>query len=132
MTQPSFRPDDRPARQEERDEQLTPPSNSLPDRSLLEQVLLETVAAVGEDAGIDESCMQAMRDVARRHRGSALSHDPVAVDLIAAVLRHCFRTRDVSADFWASVSHQIAESLMEDPVARNRLERLWTRLTEAV
>ncbi|MCE9527088.1 MAG: hypothetical protein K8R36_13660 [Planctomycetales bacterium] len=101
------------------------------DGGLLEQVLQATLFGAGEGGSPDEPLMASLMEVARRHQGRPLSLDPVLVDLIQAIVRiNLSHLAGRDAD-WRAMSRQIAATLWEDQPAQERLERFWTRLSEA-
>ena len=65
----------------------------------------------------------------RRHKTTALGA-PVVTELVNALLRLRFGQLTQSGDFWLRMSRWIAETLLEDPASRGRLETLWTQLSE--
>ena len=112
-------------------EQTVPDPKPTPDASLLEQVLRETLVAADSGEPLDPADTQTLVAVARRHRNSPLRLDPVAVDLVQSILQGRFRHLSGRPEFLATMSRQIAETLMDDPQTRQRLEAFWSRLSEA-
>jgi hypothetical protein len=101
------------------------------DRALLEKVLEETLSASHHGAPGSITGLEALRDVARRYRGQPLVLDPVAMELVWAMLRSSFpKVREGSRE-WRTMSTRIAQTLLDDPVARERLKAFWGRLTES-
>jgi hypothetical protein len=102
-------------------------SESTGDRALFDAVLRETESAfVGLDP--DGSAVIAdLRQVARAHPNqpfdAAIGAEMVGVLLDAQVSRMVAASR-----MWGHVCRRVAGSLCEDPVARERLERLWNYL----
>lgn len=96
---------------------------------ILEQVLRETLSLAEQDRSLDEAECEALCDVARRHGG--LLETQVAEELVAAVLSTRLG-RVVAPSLREPMSRTIAETLLDDPPARKRLESLWRRLREAV
>ena len=96
---------------------------------ILEQVLRETLSLAEDDAALNAAELEALRDVARRRRG-ALS-DTEATELAAAVLSTRWG-RIIENSQRQRMARTIAETLLDDPRARERLEALWRRLCEAV
>jgi len=108
-----------------------PPEEKSADGGLLEQVLQETLFGSGEGGSLDEPLMASLVEVARRHQGRPLSLDPVLVDLVQAIVRiNLSHLAGKDAD-WQGMSRQIAATLWEDQPSQERLERFWTRLSEA-
>jgi hypothetical protein len=98
------------------------------DRSLLENVLRQTLEDSEAGMPLEGADKEALLQVAQRHRQEPFSLEPIVVELVQAVLRTHFDKRSDSSEFWGVVSAQIAQTLFEDPVASPRLERLWRRL----
>nr|MBL7038366.1 hypothetical protein [Pirellulaceae bacterium] len=96
---------------------------------LMDQVLQETLAATDADTPLDPSELEALIDVARQHSGQTLAS--VVVELVEAVLATRFGGISDGGDRWRSMASAIAETLMDDPASRDRLESLWARLCEA-
>jgi hypothetical protein len=109
-----------------------PPHEEKPaDGGLLEKVLQATLFGSGDGGSPDEPLMASLVEVARRHQGRPLSLDPVLVDLIQAIVRiNLSHLAGRDAD-WHAMSRQIAATLWEDQRSQERLERFWTRLSEA-
>lgn len=109
------------------------PESQRPDsqpghrRALLERVLRQTLLDDERDGPLDEADRRALAEVARRHRGKPLTLEPVGVDLVQAVLMTHFAGLADRPGFWRRVSLPIAETLLDDPVARGRIETLWDR-----
>jgi hypothetical protein len=96
---------------------------------LLENVLRKTLSVCTSDEPLDKAEMQRFLEVARRHREQPLSADPVVRELVLAALEGHF-AGERGEDFWQATAAQIAQTLLDDPVARPRLERFWGRLCE--
>jgi len=107
------------------------PRPVAPDPALLERVLEETLS---EDAvaNLDSAALRAMGEVAGRFRGAALAIDPIAVELVKALLKTHFTGFRISDALWEEVSRQIATTLCEAPDTQAKLERLWSQLSELV
>lgn len=97
------------------------------DRNLLEKVLQETMAVVS--VGPNE--LSALIDVGRRHAGQPLALEPVAVELVDAILRHRLPSINMQGPSRHEMLVQIAEAMLDDPRSEQRLKGLWARLTEA-
>jgi hypothetical protein len=55
--------------------------------------------------------------------------EPVAIELVYAVLEgHFVVGASVAGEFWRTAAGHIAQTLLDDPGAKARLERFWTRL----
>ena len=99
---------------------------------LMERVLQETLSATARGQPLDAAEMAALLDVARRHAGAALSLEPVAVDLVQALLQVRFASLVTEAEFRLAAATRIATTLWDDPPSHDRLEVFWNRLSEAV
>jgi hypothetical protein len=104
------------------------PKQTVPARDLLEQVLRQTLNGASETA--DPAALEALSLVAARHRGRPLELQPVAVDLVHAVLSAQFPGQFGDAAGARELSAEIARTLFDDPPSRHRLEALWSRLAE--
>jgi hypothetical protein len=97
--------------------------------AVLEQVLRETLSLAGEMKSRDGAEVEALREVARR-RGGEFSVT-IAADLVSAVLSLRFGSL-LAPSQQEPAARNIAATMMGDPRARRRLERLWEHLCEAV
>ena len=100
-----------------------------PDASLLESVLRQTEAMTDADEPPSRAEMEAVEEVARRLAGEPFSLDPVAVELVSAMLLVQYGSQWNSPGLWRVVSERIARSIFESPPSRERMERLWDRLS---
>jgi len=100
-----------------------------PDPGLLERVLEETLSN-GAVSHLEPVELRALAAVAKRYPGTSLTVDPIAVELVESILKTRFRGLDVSDMFWREVSQRIATTLYEAPDTQERLERLWSQLSE--
>jgi hypothetical protein len=105
------------------------PAEAAPLGDLLDAVVQRTVAMLNCDDPADPGAMDAALAVARRHAGEALSPRPIVAELVRAMLDRQFeRCGEGARSLWQSLSGLIAETLWDDPAARERLERLWEKL----
>jgi len=102
------------------------------DPALLERVLRETAELWQEEPPSVNGDFNALQEVARQHRGESLVTGPIAGELVYAVVRPRFQGPGDSSVFWQNVSVHVAETLLGDPVAHDRLQALWVRLAESV
>jgi hypothetical protein len=98
------------------------------DRALLEEVLRKTLAICSSDEPLDEDSNNALKSVVARHAGEPFSFDPVAIQLVAAVLRVQFAAGSNSSGIWGELPIRVARTLYDDPPSRERLETFWRRL----
>jgi hypothetical protein len=120
-----------PQRYRDPEEAAPGPADPIPDLPLLEKVLKETLSAPLPPGPLRDSEWQALLEVARRHRGQALVLEPVAIDLVQAMLRTRFDRLQLPDDSWQHMSREIATTLLDDPQTHSRLERFWSQLTES-
>ncbi len=106
----------------------SPDSPPAATRELLEQVLRQTIAASETTEGLEENERTALRSVVDRHGGTPLSLEPIAVELIEAMLRLRMAALSKSDKFWKELSLWIAQTMMDDPDSKSRLESLWANL----
>lgn len=104
------------------------PSASADDIAALQRVLEESLAATSSDELLEAVEIDALREVAQRHREDAFNCDAVAVELVGALLKAYFDTAGRRGDLWQSVAGPVADALCRHPESRARLERLWARL----
>lgn len=131
MPGPEFQSDGQPDAgqyEPEVDKPLASSGSSGIDSSLLEEVLRRTLEAAESLDAFEASDLKPLLEVAERHRGRPLELEPVAVDLVDAALRDYFRQGPGGMDEWRQISRRVAETLFEDPTARERLEAFWNRL----
>jgi hypothetical protein len=102
----------------------------VPDSSLLEEVLKETLASGSSGEAIRAEDLSPLVDVARRHRGVQLELEPVVVELVESILKARFGHMSRSPELWRHVSLQIASTLYESSENRERLKRFWDHLSE--
>jgi hypothetical protein len=98
------------------------------DAHLLEQVLLRMRDLCGGGEPLEEKEMECLREVARRYRGLPLTREPVAVELVLAVVGVFDRVVKYDRDDWRRIAEQVAQTLLEDPPTAERLNRFWARL----
>ncbi|HEX4128851.1 MAG TPA: hypothetical protein VHZ24_02325 [Pirellulales bacterium] len=112
-------------------------SNAHPERTkdddeltfgALEQILDQTLKAAANRPDSAADALSDFAEVARTHRGKAFKVDPVVVELVRAVLESQVGSRLTPA-MLDNLSQCIAVTLCDDPNSRERLERLWARLS---
>jgi len=123
---------------------MNPPNSSRKregdlDRKFLQEVLQKALVAPHPAESVISADLEALREVARNHRGKPFGLEPISVELVRAALKSYFSSRrdgipsrKGSGDFWDAISREIARSLYDDPVFQERLRALWIRLGEAV
>jgi hypothetical protein len=99
------------------------------NREVLDRVLREALVTIAPSEWLRGQGLEAVSAVARRHRGEPFALDPIAVELVEALLGLLLgRARD-GASPWQRMSVAVAETLCDDPVANGRLESLWKVLS---
>ena len=98
------------------------------DRALFDAVLHETEAALGGDDAHVSSVVRQLRRLAGEYPGEPLLLRPVTVALTRELLAPQVSRTVAASRLWSQVCDRVAQSLFDDPVARERLERLWGRL----
>jgi hypothetical protein len=126
---PPLLPDPRDASNPARLQPTAEPRPAPENPALLDRVLEQTSGAILPDEPLSEADRQAVEDVVCRHRGQPLSLVPVATDLVHALLESQFQGVESFARFGRALSWRVAQALMEDPLASERLGVLWTRLS---
>lgn len=106
------------------------PRSLAVDPALLEQVLEHTASAVEQSETADPADVAALVEVARRHRGQALTAEPIVAEMVAAVLGGQMRAWFPLEEDWRAMIASIARTLDDDPPSRRRLENLWAGLLE--
>jgi len=106
--------------------------NSPPacDDDLMEQVLAETLAAASGGSPLDPREVEVLKNVARRYPGRAVECDPMVIELVQALLAFRLPRLADGSPRWQQMTGQIAETLWDDPVGRQRLESLWRQLRQ--
>jgi hypothetical protein len=99
----------------------------LEEEQLLEQVLKQTEES-GEEP-LDPAEIAAFREVADRWRGQPLALETVGTDLVRAALRGMLDHWGQPPDIWQPLIARVAAAIFEDPAARERLAKFWTRLS---
>jgi hypothetical protein len=103
-----------------------PAPQTAPDRAMMEEVLKRTLRESANS--LDPTERDALLTVVRRHRGEPFEIDPVAVDLVEVLLRCEFKNPISSAEVWRRMCYEVAKTLFDDPVARQRMQGIWTAL----
>jgi hypothetical protein len=99
---------------------------------VLADIVAETTAQLAPSTPTDPALQAALLDVARQFAGQAMTVEPTGVAFMAAVLRTQFPLLQSRPQLLARVAEMVAESLLSDPTARQRIEYLWAKLSEEV
>ena len=130
MTPPhgSHSDDDLPPVHEVEDE--VEPASSGPNRELLEQIVRRTL---DEQQGgeLPPALVTALHEIARRQRDQSQPWDTVVVELVEQVLESWFSGKMLTASLRRSMAVEIADVLVNDPVAGARLRNFWDQISEA-
>ena len=103
-------------------------ADRAPEQGLLEAILRETVPEMDVATPLGSAEREGLRDVARRHAGRDLVLDPVAVELVQAVLRPSVPDAWTGGEPWRRLTCAVATAVFDDPQFRRRLEALWSGL----
>ncbi|MEX0712151.1 MAG: hypothetical protein WD278_07360 [Pirellulales bacterium] len=114
----------------ERGEDQTRQREKGVDRSLLEKVVEQTLLNLGGSEPMAPEDVAALREVASRHSGRVFGLEPVAVEMVEAVLRGQFEQLHTDQSRRA-IAAEVATTIYEDQVSHDRLLALWNRLSEA-
>lgn len=106
------------------------PGEEVVDRALLEKVIEQTLLSLGGSEPSSPEDLAALREVARRHSGRLFGLEPVAVEMVEAVLRDQLEHLRTHQSRRAMVV-EIATTLYEDQDSHDRLLALWNQLSEA-
>ncbi|NOX55950.1 MAG: hypothetical protein GXP27_16205 [Planctomycetes bacterium] len=111
------------------DSDQAPEDNGRVDESsLLEEVLNQTAAASQAAGRAIDPVLRPFLNLAERYRDRPFQLDPVLVELVEVALRQEFSERALPPATRQRISRHIAETIFEDPVCHERLERFWNRL----
>jgi hypothetical protein len=109
-----------------------PPPELPVEPEVLQQVLNQTLAGMTSTRELSPKVYAALLEVAQRHVNEPLSLDPVAIELVAGCLQVQFPALAARTALARRMNLWVAESLLADPAARQRLTELWARLGEAL
>lgn len=113
-----------------RDADEVEPASSGPNRELLEQVVRRTLDDQ-QGGELPPALLTALHDVARRQRDQSQPWDAVVVELVEQVLESWFPGQLLTAAPRRTMAVEIADVLVNDPVAGPRLRRFWEQISEA-
>src|SRR5258706_9449638 len=101
------------------------------DRKFLEEVLDRVLVAPDPSRALAGEDWEALVEVARARRDEPFTLDPIAIELIRAILRPYFGGWKAAPDLLRNISREIAGTLFEDPGFHHRLRTFWLHLIEA-
>jgi hypothetical protein len=106
-------------------------SDAVKDSSAFEAVVRTTLefADGGEKVSAEE--FAALGEIARRYGPGELVWNPVAIEMVSAIIKVNYGALNRQPEFWQAVAEKIAAVLFESPAAKARLENLWDRLVES-
>jgi len=107
---------------------VRPLAGPAADPALIERVLRETLAASDTEQPRDRQELAALREVSRRHPAEPFGLEPVAKEMVEAILRVRFADRFHGAESRSAMAARIAETFCDDPISAERLKDLWVRL----
>jgi len=102
-----------------------------PRSTPLDQVLQETLELLSREKITPEE-LEALQEVARRHRDKPLEAEPVTRELIFSLLEKRFRLAAQTDRDRQQMAGEIAEYLHETPTTLQKLQEFWRRLRESV
>jgi len=101
------------------------------EEQALEDAVRTTLVNTEADGPVSPEEIAALQGVAKRHGHGPLTLDPIAIELVEAMIQvnygHLQRPREV----WQETATRVAKLLCDAPEARARLENLWRRLVES-
>lgn len=100
---------------------------------LLRHVIEETLGAATLDEPVDQRDVEALRAVAVRYAGQSLCLNPIAVELVRALLTRRWGATVAAAHLSLDdMAWEIAAALLDAPASRARVRQLWLRLGEVL
>ncbi len=96
---------------------------------LLEQILRATAGDTPSKGFVESADARALEAVAQKLAGRPFDLEPVAVELVHAMLEVQFTKAGMPVDTLRAMAQQIATTLYDDPTSRQRLEALWLELS---
>ena len=103
---------------------------SLYGSGLLRKVLQHTTELGNADEPLSRREVEALRGVVNRHRGQPLAVEPVARELVDAMLVSLLPSAGNGAETRRAVAGQVAQTLLDDQTGSARLAAIWKRLCE--
>jgi hypothetical protein len=97
--------------------------------SMLEQILALTSGSSPAAGFVEPGDVEALREVAKSLSGQSFSLEPVAIELIHAMLQVQFQKAGMPSTTVRAMARQIATTLCDDPQWRRHLEELWAGLS---
>jgi len=130
----AFQRGDSPARADvpgAADRETAPSKDAALGSQMLDQILSLTKGNAPPAGFIEREDVAALFGVARRLAGQPFVLEPVAIELIQAVVQVQFQKAGLADEQVRAMARQIATTLCDDPPSRARLEALWAALLES-
>jgi len=99
---------------------------------VLAGIVAATAAQLANPAPTDPALHAVMLEVARQFAGQPMTVEPTGTALLGAILRHQFPLLQSRPRLLDQAALTVAESLLNDPTARQRVEYLWAKLAEEI
>lgn len=113
--------------------QVAGPSSPSSDQAdVLQRVLDQSISRLSDESDPIPIDLESLLAIARRHAGSPLTLEPIAVELVEAVLTEALGWGWQRPEQWRPLSRQLAQTVINDGRSFERMERLWRRLNAAV
>jgi hypothetical protein len=100
----------------------------VPDNSILEQVLRETLEVAELSAPPKSSNFAELLELARQHSDEPLVVEPLGREIVHLLLRARFPHLPLPQESWDHVTREIATKLMEDPHQQILFHKFWAKL----
>jgi len=97
----------------------------------LEDAVRTTLVNSEADGPVSPEEIAALQGVAKRHGHVPLTLDPVAIELVEALINVNYGHLQQHTEVWQKTAKKIATLLCDAPEAHARLENLWHRLVES-
>jgi hypothetical protein len=112
------------------EERISGDASYSQEQDFLQKILSESLS-IGASEGGDPKDLNAIMQVAEDYRNCPLTTDPIAIELVQALLQEKFPSLPINATQWEEASREIAVALMEDPASRDRLTMLWAQISRS-
>ncbi len=123
-------PEDRAELAKPREE--TPANKSSPQEfEALEAAVRATLSNSEAEGEVTAEEIAALQSVAKRHGNVSLTFEPIAIELVEAIISVNYGHLQRSDEVWKGAANKVAQLLFDAPEAHARLENLWHRLVES-
>jgi hypothetical protein len=96
---------------------------------LLDQILTLSEGGIPKAGFVEPNDVGVLASVAQRLAGRPFGLEPVAIELVHAMLQVQFEKAGIPATTLHEMAEHIATTLYDDPPSRERLESLWRGLS---